>query len=62
MDQGFLLLMATPWRFIRAIYRIKSNAPNCPNSEKSDPTELDDYKPIRILPALSKAMKIVMRD
>jgi hypothetical protein len=33
-----------------------------PNFEKSDPTKLGDYRPIRILRALSKAMKIVLGD
>jgi hypothetical protein len=32
-----------------------------PIPKKSDPTELGDFRPIRILPALSKAMEIVIR-
>jgi hypothetical protein len=39
-----------------------ANILNCPNSKKSDPTELGDYRPISILPAFLKAMEIVMRD
>jgi hypothetical protein len=33
-----------------------------PIAKISDPLELKDYKPISILPALSKAVKMVMRD
>jgi hypothetical protein len=33
-----------------------------PFTKRSDPTELGDYRPINVLPVLSKVMEIVMQD